>query len=515
MRVPKVLGSDQEFGNAILGAEPGLDTSLAAAGALLREFHGYPKTQSRWVFALPDAVCRTGSPEADTCSDQSQDWGRTWLTSGACAYVDLSHLEGASAEEASARGYVAGCHAIYRLVGQAAARASARLGPGLRVAVFADNSDRMGNSYGSHLNVMLSGRTWDAIINRRLVPLANLISHQISSLVITGAGKVGAENGAASADFQLSARADFFECLRARQTTFCRPLVNTRNEALAGDGLARLHCIFYDANLCHYASFLKAGMMQIVTSMIEAGWSSLKIMLDDPLAAVASISRDPTLTVRARMADGRKLTALEIGSIILEQALKFDFSGYVPESDKILSLWGECLEHLRKGCWDILARRLDWVLKRQLLEQARSRGGFSWTDAELRHLDRVYASLDPREGLYLNCERAGLLDRLVSDKEIEDRMANPPRETRAYARGRLLQLAGDRVAFVDWDRVEIWTDSGLRTIKLENPLCCSQAQLDPLIREANSLDDLLDGLTGLTGSTNHEGVSYEAKTAIQ
>jgi len=256
-------------------------------------------------------------------------------------------------------------------------------------------------------------------------------------------------------------------------------------------------------------------MMQIVTSMIEAGWSNLKLILDDPLAAVTSFSRDPSLTVRARMADGRRLTALEIQSIILEHALKFNFGGYVPDADNILALWGESLVQLRNGCWDILARRLDWVLKRRLLEQAISQGGFGWRDAELRHLDRVYASLDPREGLFLNCEKAGLLDRIVSDEEIEDRMVNPPRETRAYARGRLLQLAGDRVAFADWDRIEIWTASGLRTITLEHPLCYAQVQIDPLIREATGLDDLLDGFIGLSHRTNNEGVSYETKTALQ
>lgn len=518
MRVRKGLGGDQEFGNALLGTGTRGDTTLAAALLLLSEFEGFPKHSTGCIW-LPSECGVITRLNHDTTVEEianSQDWGRTWLPSGSSAYMDMGHIEFAIAEEHSARGYVAGVRAMYRMVGQAAVRASARLEPGRRVVVFADNSDRLGNiSYGAHLNVTLSMRTWNSIMQRNLIQLALLIAYQISSVVITGAGKAGAENGAPPAWYQCSARADFLESvLPAERTTHARPLVNCRNEPLAGNGLARYHCISFDANLCPHANYLKAGGMAIVLSCLESGWSDPRLIVEDPLTALAAFSRDPFLSARARMADGKRLTAVEIQSAFLEAALKIDFRDYVPDADHILELWGECLEHLRKKDWDILARRLDWVLKWQILEKARSRRGLDWADAELRHLDRAYANLDPGEGLFLNCERAGLVDPIVSEEEIKDRMVNPPRETRAYARGRLLQLAGDRVATVDWDRIRIWTDSGLRTVELSDLFSHTQAQIDPLLRTARSQDDLLDGLDEISKNTNLNGGRHETTTAL-
>ena len=48
--------------------------------------------------------------------------------------------------------------------------------------------------------------------------------------VFTGAGKIGAENGAAPVDYQISQRADFFEEEVGLETTLKRPIVNTRDE---------------------------------------------------------------------------------------------------------------------------------------------------------------------------------------------------------------------------------------------------------------------------------------------
>ena len=50
--------------------------------------------------------------------------------------------------------------------------------------------------------------------------------------------------------------------------------MNSRDEALCGNGgeeYGRIHCIFYDNNLCQVAQLLKVGAMQIVLAMIEAG----------------------------------------------------------------------------------------------------------------------------------------------------------------------------------------------------------------------------------------------------
>ena len=86
--------------------------------------------------------------------------------------------------------------------------ATALLPPGQEIVVYKNNSDRKGNSYGTHENYLMD----------RAVPFSKIVSHVmphfITRQIFTGAGKVGTEApGLTSADvpFQLTQRADFFE----------------------------------------------------------------------------------------------------------------------------------------------------------------------------------------------------------------------------------------------------------------------------------------------------------------
>ena len=156
--------------------------------------------------------------------------------------------------------------------------ANTKLPAGQSIQVQINNSDGLSNSYGGHFNCLITRAARADIFARKLHYLLFLATFQVSSIVITGQGKVGSENGAPPVAYQLSQRADFFETLCAEQTTYHRPIVNARDEALCGraaaqhrDDLARLHCIFFDTTLCHVATLLRVGMMQIVLAMIESG----------------------------------------------------------------------------------------------------------------------------------------------------------------------------------------------------------------------------------------------------
>ena len=199
-----------------------------------------------------------------------QDRGRRFLaTNGGCVYIDLNHLELCLPEVLRAEDHVAAWHAMVRLAQDALRRANARMPEGKRIVAFANNSDGSGNSYGSHMNIMTTRKCWEDLFHRRLHHMLCLASHFVSSIVYTGSGKVGSENGRPWVDYQIAQRADFFEALTGMQTTYHRPIVNSRDEALCGpssmwrreagmdEKLARLHVIFYDSTLCHVASFLK------------------------------------------------------------------------------------------------------------------------------------------------------------------------------------------------------------------------------------------------------------------
>jgi proteasome accessory factor A len=217
------------------------------------------------------------------------------------------------------------------------------------------------------------------------------------------------------------------------------------------------------------------------------------------LAALIQWSHDPTLSAKARTGSGQRLTALELQFFFLEEATRFvdrgGCAGIVPDCREILRLWKDTLVRLQQKDWNALARRLDWVLKLLVLRRAMERDpGLNWQSPELKHLDQMYGSLDPADGLYWAYERAGLVERIVPDERIEWFMDNPPENTRAWTRAMLLRRAGeDCVDDVDWDRVRIRSHDGrYRTVHLTDPLGHTKASSAGILRDDVALDDVVD-----------------------
>jgi proteasome accessory factor A len=444
-----------------------------------------------------------------------QDWGRRFLAgNGGCAYIDLDHLELCIPEVQSARDHLAATHAMLRVARQALDRANRRLAGAGRVVALANNTDGLGHSYGSHLNFLVTRRLQRDLFDRRWQPLLVLASYQVSSLVFTGQGKVGSENGRPEVPYQLSQRADHIESLQGAATTHNRPLINTRDEALCGGwresrdtpplaDMARLHVIFHDQTLCHVASMLKVGILQIILSMLETGWCSPALILEDPLAALGQWSRDPSLKARAPLASGRSVTAVELQMEFLAEAARFVEAGrcdaVVPEARFLLELWADTLHKLARRDLAALAGRIDWVLKLQLLERVLAqRHGMDWSSPQLRHLDFMYSSLE--DGLYFACERQGAVERLVPEESVDRFLREPPPDTRAWTRAMLLRMAEpEAVDRVDWDTLTFrvtGSDGWSRpaTVSLANPLGFTREICLPVFESSHSLEEALEFL---------------------
>jgi proteasome accessory factor A len=500
--IPKLCGADIELGNFIEGRDGSRGTGDAAADALLREIHGLPER-------APSYYSRYGGYNA-------QDRGRRYLReNGGCFYIDLDHLELALPEVRSAYDHVACFHAMLRMAGRAQVAANAKLPEGERIQVLVNNTDGQGHSYGSHLNFLLARKTWNDIFRWKLQQMLFLAAYQVSSIVMTGQGKVGAEDGMPAVEYQLSQRADFFACLVGEQTTFNRPIVNSRDEALcgsyrlqpepgsAGDRLARLHVIFYDTTLCPVGNLLKVGVMQLVLGLIETSGARPELLLDDPLTALWRWSRDPSLKTTAPLMSGQNVTAVELQRMFWEAVRPLvergDCDEAVPEARPIFETWGETLTWLERGDFDRLARRLDWVLKSAIIQRALAQHpGLTWASPEIKHLDHLYGSLDG--GLYWTMEHAGMVERVVTDEQIARFESEPPDDTRAWTRAMILrQSEPDAVTHVDWDSIEVqlpdrsqWPRH--RTLEMADPLSFTRRQTEFLFNGQRKLDDILDCL---------------------
>jgi proteasome accessory factor A len=525
-RLPKLCGGDIELGNFVLGV-PGRDTGAMASRALLAEIDGLPREQSfsytPYSGSWSSYTCgrsrredRDETDDRDTTSTggwNPQDWGRKFLpTNGGCIYIDLNHLELCVPETLSAWDHASAWHAMLRIARQAMDAANARQPQGRSIQVLVNNSDGHGNSYGSHLNFLVTRRAWSNLIRRKPHYLGWLASFQASSIVYTGQGKVGSENGAPDVAFQLSQRADYFETLVGTQTTFDRPIVNSRDEALCGgwrwsgeaDAPARLHVIFFDNTLAHLPCVLKVGVMQLALAMVEAERVDPALVLDDPLEALGAFSHDPTLRARARLATGGAMTAVELQFRFLEEAKRFaaegGFEGFVPRAPEILDLWEDTLLRLQAADWPGLAPKLDWVMKLSILQRAMSqRPSLTWDSPAIRHLDQLYASLDP-SGLYWAYERNGLAERLLDEERIQHFCSEPPSDTRAWTRAMLLRRAhAEWVDTVDWDSIAFRVRDGgywpsRRTIDMKNPLGMTEAEVAPLLAAESRFTDVLDAV---------------------
>lgn len=441
--VPKICGFDVELANI----DPTRDDKGSSASTTLL----------RALDVMQDGIA------AGPRSNRTQDSGRVFLpASGSSHYIDLCHLEQAGPEVRDGWSLAASFHAMLGLAREAARAVNTKRAEPGWIRVHANNSDGHGASWGGHNSFLLHQNTYRRLFNERMHELSWLASAQVSSVIFTGAGKVGSENGAAPVPFQISQRADFFECLVAEWTTYRRPLVNSRREALADDEFfARLHCIFFDTTLNHATIVLRTGFMALVLSMLEAGFldSSCLVSLsfEDPVPSVRTFSHDPGLTAKARLLSGRQVTALGHQYLLLEHAGRFVESGaaegIVPRAGEIITLWGEVLDNLAARNWGWLARRIDWVAKRQLIDAAAAARNLGSEAPELKVLDHAWSDLE--EGLYFDLEDAGETERLVDAAMIATFRNNPPDDTRAFARAFLLRRFEHRIEYIDWDYVTI------------------------------------------------------------
>lgn len=533
-RVLKVTGADVELGNCVTGLQTHGSTGVIAAPMLLREIDGIAanptgswSSDDRLVSAF-DGLLTQGPPSGDKGDRPTgvagspvnpQDRLRRFLpANGGCAYIDLNHLELCTPEVTSASDHVAAWHAMLRIARQAQIQANEKLPAGVEVRVLVNNSDGMGNSYGSHLNLLTTRQAMRNLFQRKLQYLLYLATYQVSSIIFTGQGKVGAENGARDVEYQISQRADFFETLTGSQTTYHRPLVNSRDEALCGDldrvadgesypagGLARLHCIFYDNSLAHTSGYLKVGGMQIILAMIEAEDLDLGLALEDPVAAVHDYSGDPNLKATAPLLSREKVTALELQRRFLRDAQRFaatgGLEGVVPEWRDILRRWENILAVLAGGDLEEQARYLDWPLKKLIIERTIARHpGLNWRSPAVKHLDQVYGSLDPADGLYLAFERSGFTTPIAGDDRIAHLVSNPPDDTRAWTRAMTLRRTHrNDVDMVDWDGIRFrhpdWRRMrDFRFLAMDDPRGQTRDQTQAMFRGTEGLDELLIAL---------------------
>ena len=107
---------------------------------------------------------------------------------------------------------------------------------------------------------------------------------------------------------------------------------------------------------------------------------------------------------------------------------------------------------------DSLHRQLDWVAKRQILERYVASRGLDWDSHAVLRLDLEYHNIDTSKGIFYRMERDDMVDRVVTDDEIDEAMRQPPKTTRAAFRGRFVKLQneGKILCGVNWSYIQLY-----------------------------------------------------------
>lgn len=410
------------------------------------------------------------------------------LPNGARFYVDHAHPEFSSPETTNPLDAVIWDQAGDRIAQQAADHIADTDG-GAEILLYKNNTDSKSVSYGAHENYLVARELdFDELTE-------HLIGFFTTRQIITGAGRVGIGNLNEQAGFQISQRADFFEENVGLETTIRRPIVNTRDEPHATpEAYRRLHVIIGDANLSQYSTWLRVGMTSLVLSMIELGELPL-VELAEPVHALQDISHDPTLQAQVLVNGRGWMTAIEIQWLYQRAAQAYidRYGIHDQQTLDVVHAWAEVLELLEHDPAQ-LADRLDWIAKYQLLNGMRKRHGLEWSNAKLAMLDLQWADLRQEKGLYYTLVARGAIRTIISDEQIQDAIAMPPRSTRAWTRGRLVDRFGAHLAGVSWESVLVrpFRTGPVQRFHLLEPLAATADDIDGVLAADHpqlSLDD--------------------------
>ncbi|HEY5647859.1 MAG TPA: Pup--protein ligase [Nitrospiria bacterium] len=343
------------------------------------------------------------------------------------------------------------------------------------IYIFKNNTDSMGNTYGCHENYLMKRDVDFWKVTEQLIPFF------VTRQVFAGTGKVLRLSG--KTHYFVSQRAQHIHEKTSSSTTSSRSIINTRDEPHAdAERFRRLHIIVGDSNMSEYATWLKVGVTDVILSMIEDGYNIPNVELEDPVKAIREISRDTTLRRRVKMEDGRELSAIEIQRIYLDRVYDYLASRKVDSiTQKIVTHWEDILDKLEEDPMQ-LVRLVDWVTKKDLMLSYISRKKTGWDDPRILLIDLQYHDVKRSRGLYYILENGGLVEKLVSEEDIQLAMIDPPQTTRAKIRGDFIRFAREknRSYTVDWTYLKLngyWEE----TILCMDPFSATDKRVEELI----------------------------------
>lgn len=404
-----------------------------------------------------------------------------FLMNGARLYIDAvgSHLEYATAECRQLKDLVANDRAGQRQI----VRAIRELGLDDAVSVYNNSVDHFGgHTFGCHENYLVRGD--DDFLNTSVQMLYPFL---VTRQIFSGVGRVGGHILTAGGlrpsyqevmenpvdyiwvshvysvvpddrvHFQLSQRADHIIKTIASRVRFNRALINPKWEHFySHEGMTRLHLLFGEGNQNEFAYALKIGTTVLVLRLLEDQIVPMSMTLAQPLQALREVSRDPSYRWIVSMSDGSTIGAIDLQRQYLQLAERY--RGESEQTDWVLDNWRDILDGLERDPL-ALEDRIDWVAKRKIVEQYMDAEDLDWNDDALHSVDLEYHNIDPEKSLFYAWQEMGKTRRVLDEVDIVTAMTDPPQDTRAKGRSKLVEqiMARKNARFYlfDWNGVAL------------------------------------------------------------
>jgi proteasome accessory factor A len=219
--------------------------------------------------------------------------------------------------------------------------------------------------------------------------------------------------------------------------------------------------------------------------MIEDNYINKDFTLRNPVKAIKDISYDTTCKRRLRLDNGREYSPIEIQREYCEMAQKY--VEQYPVSDEIrdaVEMWQYVLDCLDTEP-DKLSGKIDWLIKRKMIESFIEKRGSRWSDPRVFMLDLQYHDIRLNRGLFYLLERKGAVDRILNDDEIikAKTKTEPPMDTRARMRGEFIKLARQNgIQYdLDWSNIRLGNLLNVRVI-CNNPFETDTEKVAELVR---------------------------------
>lgn len=383
-----------------------------------------------------------------------------WLSNGSRLYIDYgSLLEIASAECRVGRLDIVIQEKASEMILNRAVRNLLDAGTYKELSLYKNNTGPSGGknifpeiTYGHHQNYLYaSGK--EAEISRMLKTFLPV------SLILSGSGHVYC-----GPDFNwrylLSPRATHVLEEESAYTTSDRPLINSRERP------NRFHLISRDATRCELQTWLVDMTTHLVMRLAEEGWEMPEgLALQVPIASLQASNvsfADYLNNQSGAWIIHPFVDVLEYNRVFLEAAKQL--KPLSEEEKDALDEWERILELLAKKALDKLVGELDWVTKWNLIRNQMKKHGYGLDDLRAWKTDLSYHDIsdDPNRSWFARLDDLGYIRHLVDGKDIESAMKNPPSDTRALSRGRLIHLASgneslrNAIKGLDWSVVTMY-----------------------------------------------------------